>query len=169
MSIRITPRARRDAERIGVGLAAIAIGASLNMWSAPGFFHNLDAAGTPAAVFAIGCVFFAAGAWAIVRTIDGALRNPPAPGSAPQVGATELGTPHGTRVPGFGFVPHPLDVDISVLPVEIVQVQAGGRSVRAYLASCPDGCGVLAWTDQILPFNAASPDEAETRIRASYE
>ena len=68
-------------------------------------------------------------------------------------------------VPGFGFVPHPLDVDIRHLSCTTLHLSGAGRDVAVYVASCPDGCGLVAWTDSMLPFTA--PDLEAVKARAA--
>jgi len=62
-----------------------------------------------------------------------------------------------------GFrVPHPLDVDIRQLPHDTHHLDAGGGLREFYVGSCPDGCGLVAWAEDMLPFNArrhAKPDQ----------
>lgn len=70
--------------------------------------------------------------------------------------------------PRPGWPPHPLDVDIRRLPRKVLQVEAGGSSIEAFVAECPDGCGVVAWTDLMLPFNAPDTASAEAVIVRSY-
>jgi hypothetical protein len=62
-----------------------------------------------------------------------------------------------------GWPPHPLEVDIRQIPFDTLRISAGGSAIAVYVAACPDGCGLVAWTDTTLPFNA--PD-LETVIAA---
>ena len=79
----------------------------------------------------------------------------PGPGFVPD----QSGEVRGTNVPGFGFVPHPLDVNIRALHPAVLRGSDGYREIEIRVAACPDGCGLVAWTDTMLPFNAASIDE----------
>jgi hypothetical protein len=66
-------------------------------------------------------------------------------------------------------LPYPLDVHIRETPHEVLHVSAGARDVTVCVAECPDGCGQLvAWTETILPFNAATPDAVAAIIVGSY-
>lgn len=150
--------AKAASKRLALGCASTAIAMVLGTVSTPG-------PGSTATGFQVlGQVFAALLLILGLCDIGLAARSMRARKPAPSAECTPE-----TRIAAFGSVPHPLDVDVSILPLtEIVQVQAGNRSVRAYLTSCPDGCGVLAWTDQILPFNASTPRRAEDMIRDTY-
>lgn len=72
------------------------------------------------------------------------------------------------RAAPSAWPPHPLDIDIRRIPHQTRHLSAGGRDVKAYIADCPDGCGVVAWTDTMLPFTAPGTEAAEAAIIRSY-
>lgn len=66
-------------------------------------------------------------------------------------------------------LPHPLDVHVRETPHEVQHVSTGGGDITVCVGECPDGCGqLIAWTDTILPFNAATPGEVAAIITRSY-
>lgn len=95
----------------------------------------------------------------LARTITGTLSGPgrePAPAARPDDDGAW----------GGWQPPHPLDVDIRALSPGELRRAGQGRGETVHFADCPDGCGLIVWSDLRLPFNLASRADLEAWLAA---
>ena len=90
---------------------------------------------------------------ALARTIASAVSGQDQDGSAQPRRRAGLDDPWGGWQP-----PHPLDVNLRQIPHQTVHLSVQGKDIAFCAAFCPDGHGLVVWSDYHLPFEVSDLD-----------